>query len=163
MLYTVPGHEVLKEMAWYFRNSIISAVLGSVNKQESNWDIAFYTSTNLLLTFYMEKCESQVKCTKRWAAWDMCVGIIGVTIHFYIFWKKELYLPRTGGLYPLTGGDCPDQTGHNNIEARIGQSTRFFALNSEFRAIYLLVCPSSHSYVTYKMAEKKKFTELLYL
>lgn len=73
MLSTLPGKDEVKEGSncclW---NLIFYAAVESVDKPGSDRGIAHYTSTNRLLTSYVEKGESQIKFARKrhtLAAW----------------------------------------------------------------------------------------------
>lgn len=68
----------------------------------------------------------------------------------------------TGSRYLITSHEFLDQTGHSDLEVPEGQSPAFFVLVYGSESIRLLVCPASHTYVRYAIAEKK-LAKLLHL
>lgn len=63
----------------------------------------------------------------------------------------------------MSSHDCPDWNAHNDFKVWEGRSGRVFLLVSGSEAIDLLGRATSHNYVNYSIAEKKKLTELLCL
>lgn len=63
---TLPGYDVLKKKSpRYLWHPIFIAAVESINKPQRDQGAASSTSTNQLLTTYMEERESQVKFARR--------------------------------------------------------------------------------------------------
>lgn len=93
----------------------------------------------------------------------MKVRLTGATIVMNIDGNEKLHLPVTSSPYLLTVHGCLDQMEQNVFEVRKGRNPEFFKLFSGSKAIFLLVCLASHTYVHYPITGKKKLTEPLRL
>lgn len=127
-----------------------------------DWDrrIARYTSINLLLTSYQEKDETRVKHARRRVALNVCVGIIGAVMALDISRNKDIYLRKTGSLYPLTGRECPAQAGHIDLEVRESRNPSCFVPVFRSESICLILCHARKTYVHCQIDSKKKSTRL---
>lgn len=152
--------EALAQRLW--KQNFILAI-ECIDKLESGWGTAYYTLNDWLLMSYMEKSESRVMFVRRPAASDVWVDIIDDVMNLDIPGSKEIYLTVTVGRYVLTYSDCSDQIGHNDFSVRLGRRLRFFLPVFVSEAICIFVCPASHIYLNYAMAEKTKRVELLRL
>lgn len=164
MLSTFSREAALKEdTTRSLNNPTFNVAVESNDKSDKDRGIAGYTSTIRLLMSYMEKKKIRVRFARELAASDMRVEIIGAIMALNFAGSEELYLPVTGRQYLLTGCDCPDQTGHNDLEVRRGRSSLFFVLLFESEATFILVYPAVTMNLKYPTAEKKKLPELLNL
>lgn len=103
----------------------------------------------------MEKGESRIKFPRRRAALEVRIGTSSTIRDSDIAWSKELYIPTADDWYLLTGHSFPDQTRYSGFDVMKHWSSWFLVLFLWSEAICLLICPASHTYVQYRMAEKK--------
>lgn len=91
------------------------------------------------------------------------VGINSIIIALELAGKEKLYTAGTGGQYLVTGRKYPDQTSHNSFEDPKGRSPELHVLVSGSKAIYVVVCPTSHTHVHYLIAEEMKLAHPLHV
>lgn len=129
MLYTFARKDAFKEESvrrlW---NLILNSAGSSMEKTDTDWKIARYTSSNHFLTSYMQMGESGVQFARKWAALDVWNGIIGAIMAWSITGDEELYLPTTGRRYMPAGRNVPDQTRQKDFEVREGRSPGAYVL-----------------------------------
>lgn len=89
--------------------------------------------------------------------------MIGVVMALDSIANEELNLLVAGSRYPLTGRNCPDQTGHIEIEVQKGQSPGLFVQIFRSGVICRLFFLAWNTDVRNPMAEEKKLPELLSL
>lgn len=117
MLYrTSPKDPLKKEAAHRSWGHIYNTAAYSIDKPNRYQRIAHYTSTNQLLTFFMETCDSRIDFSRRRAALGMWVGVCGAMMPMNSAWDKELCLPLTACQYLLIVRDCMDQTGKTTLK-----------------------------------------------
>lgn len=107
LLSMFPREYVLKEeSARRFWNPIFIADVESMNIPSRIWGTARYTSTNQIMTSYMEKRESWASCSGWRVALDVLLRIIGAIMALEIAGNKKIYLNVTAGWCLLTDHDC---------------------------------------------------------
>lgn len=111
----------------------------------------------------MEKSEIRIKFVGRRAALDVCLEMLVVMVDLNSARKEDPYLPLIGGLHLLTGSDCSGLAEQIDFVVREYWSLCLFFQVSRSEIIYLLACPTSHTYVHFPMSAYKKPTELLCL
>lgn len=118
-----------------------------IYKSDRGGGVGRYMSTNRVLTFYMEKCESWLTSSRRLASLDIRTGPLGTMLSLYIFIGKGLDLPVTVGRYLLTNQSCPHQTSDNDFGVLESKYPGCFVFISRIDIICLFVRPGSYTYV----------------
>lgn len=114
ILSMFPEEGDLKEaLVSSIENIIINTNVDFIEKPDTNTWILCFTSTSRLLTWYIKKLYSQVSFARRQATANVRVSIISAMMT--IFLLKKLCLTVHNGQYLLTGGNWPDQIGHNDL------------------------------------------------
>lgn len=118
---------------------------------------------SIQLTCYMRKLQSRVKVAGRRAALDVCIRIVAAITTLDITTNKVLQLLVRDGRYLLEGRYCTYHTVHSDFEVQEGWIQRVLAVITRSGAMFLLVCPVSHTYVHCPMAEKNQLSKMLFL
>lgn len=116
-----------------------------VYKTDRDCLIAWYISTDRLLTRYEEKGGSRHELAWRRAALDVWIGMIGATMNLDTAGDGKLHLRVTASEYHLTGRGCPDQTGHTNFEVWEGRSPGLLVQVAATEPLSLLVYPALYT------------------
>lgn len=126
---------------------IFNSVVASIDKPDRHKKIACYTSTNQILTSYIEKGEIQVKSARRKAAFDVWLRILCAILSLNNAGDEELHVLVTVGQSLLTVHGCPDYSWHSNIVDREDRNPGFIMLVSRSGNICMLLRPASYTYV----------------
>lgn len=162
MMETIPRAKVLqKESTPSFWNSFSNATVEFIYKPDWDSRSTQHASTYPLFTSYIERNESRLKSARTGSSLYVWVGLHGPSLSLNILTGEDRYLPATGGRYLLISQNCPDQIDHSDFEVKKGKRPVVFVFCFGPEAITLLVGRELHTYVEYKMREKKKLLELL--
>ena len=151
-----PGEDKLREEEdrenW---NPIINSRNAANDENDRNMGIGRYSTTNKFLTETLEKGD-YVHLAQRRAYLDVWIGIMVSLLNIDDNGKVNVYVPRTGGRWLLTGRYCKIQVGHNDFHIIVGNiCPGYFAIVTGAERVYLWVCPGSHQYVHYNKKERE--------
>ena len=151
-----PGEDNLREEEdrdnW---SPIINSRNNANDENDRNMGIGRYSSTNKFLTETLEKGD-YVHLAQRRAYLDVWIGIMVSLLNVDDNGKVNVYIPRTGGRWLLTGRYCKIQVGHNDFHIILGSiCPGYFAIVTGAERVYLWVCPGSHQYVHYNKKERE--------